>query len=389
MNICVIGAGYVGLSNAILFSTKHKVICYDIDQRKVNDINNKISPIKDDLITKYLKTKKLNLSASLDFEYSVSKSKFIIVATPTNFNIQRNSFDISSIDGVLKKLSKLQSSAIIVLKSTLPVGYTSEVNKKYKNLKIYFSPEFLREGKALYDNLYPSRIVIGDKDQNSQLFVKSIKSLALKENIKTIFMQSSEAESVKLFSNTYLATRVAFFNELDSYCIKNNLNTKSIIEGVSLDSRIGTGYNNPSFGYGGYCLPKDTKQLKSSFGEVPNALIKSLNRSNQLRKKYIADNILQNNTKNIGIYMLAMKKHSDNFRESSIIDIIKLLKKNGRNVIIYEPSLKHNKTIFGCKIINDFELFIKKSNLILTNRNSEKLKKVSNKIYTRDLYGEN
>ena len=388
MNITVIGAGYVGLSNAVLLSTKHNVICYDVDEDKIRSINRRISPIKDELLQKYLKTKKIKLKASNDFKSSVSGSDFIIVSTPTNFDPSKDSFDTNTIDQTLKKISQLQSSSIIIIKSTVPVGYTDKVNKKYSNLRIYFSPEFLREGKAIHDNLYPSRIIIGNKDEHSKKFINLFKKISLKKSTKIIFMSSSEAESVKLFSNSYLATRVAFFNELDSFCLENNFDTRSVIDGLSSDSRIGEGYNNPSFGFGGYCLPKDTKQLKSNFRNVPNAIIKSLPLSNQRRKQYIAKDILKHKTKNIGIYLLAMKKGSDNFRESSIIDIIRLLKKNGRSIFIYEPTVDR-KTLFGCEVINNFETFTRRVDLIITNRASRKLNKVPTKVYTRDIYGEN
>ena len=389
MRISIIGAGYVGLSNAVLLSTKYDVICYDIDKAKVDLINDKKSPIKDKLISQYLRTKKISLKATSQLDLSIFKSKIIIISTPTNFDNKKNKFDTSSIDQILKKLSSKKVQSTIVIKSTVSIGYTESVCKKYKKLKIYFSPEFLREGKALEDNLYPSRIIIGGNDKYSREFIQTIKSVALKKNIKTLYMSNSEAESVKLFSNTYLATRVSFFNELDSFCLEKKLDSKSIIDGLSSDSRIGDIYNNPSFGFGGYCLPKDTKQLRSSFGNIPNALIKSLGNSNRLRKKHIVNDILKLKYRNIGIYLLAMKKDSDNFRESSIIDIIKLLRKSSKNIFIYEPLLNEKKTIFGCNVLNDFEKFLKKSDIIITNRYSHKLNKVSNKVYTRDIYGEN
>ncbi|MEC8077795.1 MAG: nucleotide sugar dehydrogenase [Pseudomonadota bacterium] len=389
MKISVLGMGYVGLSNAIMLSVKHEVICHDIDQSKLESIKRRTSPIKDKLISEFFKNKKLKLKTSIKINCEISQSDFIIISTPTNFETSTNMFDTNSIDKILKKLSIMKSSSIIIIKSTLPVGYTAHVNNRFKNLKIYFSPEFLREGRALYDNLFPSRIIIGNKDKYSMKFVTIIRSVLQKRNIKTIYMSSTEAESVKLFSNSYLAARVAFFNELDSYCLGNNLDPKSIIVGVSSDPRIGEDYNNPSFGFGGYCLPKDTKQLHSSFGQIPDALIKSLTLSNLQRKQFIVSDILKHKAKNIGIYMLAMKKDSDNFRESSIIDIIRQLKKNGRNVFIHEPLIKDKKSIFGCPIVNNFDLFIKKTKLIVTNRASKKLNKVSNKVYTRDIFGEN
>ena len=389
MKICVIGMGYVGLSNAVLLSTKHAVVCNDINESKLESINRRVSPIKDSYISKYFKNKKLNLNITHKIDKSILKSDFIMLCTSTNYNPKKNSFDTSSIDSLLKNLNIMRCSSVIVIKSTIPIGYVEKLNKKYKKLKIYFSPEFLREGKALYDNLYPSRIIIGNKDSNSKKYVNMIKKCCLKKNIKTFFMGSTEAETVKLFSNNYLATRVAFFNELDSYAIHAKLDTKSIIDGVSTDPRIGTFYNNPSFGFGGYCLPKDTKQLSSSLRKVNCLLIPSLSKSNDLRKKTISDDILRLNVKNIGIYNLSMKKDSDNFRESSIIDIIKILRKFGKNIFIYEPLITDKKKIFGCEIINNFDVFEKKVNLIVTNRMSNELDKVSTKIYTRDVYGEN
>tara|TARA_Y100001936_G_scaffold69054_1_gene68048 strand:- start:2557 stop:3726 length:1170 start_codon:yes stop_codon:yes gene_type:complete len=389
MKISVIGMGYVGLSNATMLSTKYSVNCCDIDKSKLEAIENRRSPIKDNLISEYFQKKKLKLKISLDITTEVSQSDFIIISTPTNFHPSTNMFDTKSIDKILKKLSSMNTSSIIIIKSTLPVGYTEQMNKKFEDLKIYFSPEFLREGRALYDNLHPTRIIIGNKDKNSIKFVKIIKDVSRKKNIKTIYMTSKEAESVKLFSNSYLATRVAFFNELDSYCLGNGLDTKSIIEGISSDPRIGEGYNNPSFGYGGYCLPKDTKQLNSNFGKIPNALIKSITSSNLRRKQFIVSDILKHKVKNIGIYKLAMKKDSDNFRESSIIDIIRMLKKNGRNVFIHEPLIKDKKSLFGCPLVNNLDLFIKNIKLIVTNRFSKKLNKFSVKVYTRDIFGEN
>tara|TARA_Y100000768_G_C23970057_1_gene680033 strand:- start:92 stop:1261 length:1170 start_codon:yes stop_codon:yes gene_type:complete len=389
MNICVIGMGYVGLSNATLLSTKYEVICNDIDKSKLELIRNRVSPIKDSYITKYFKNKELKLKTIDKIDKSIFKSDYIMLCTPTNYDPKKNSFDTSSIDSILKNLNSMRCTSVIIIKSTIPVGYVQKCNKKYKYLKIYFSPEFLREGSALYDNLYPSRIIIGNDDRYSRRFISVLKKCCLKKNIKTLFMGSTEAESVKLFANNYLATRVAFFNELDSYSIHYKLNTKAIIDGISTDPRIGDFYNNPSFGFGGYCLPKDTKQLSSSFQNINSALIPSLSKANNLRKKNIAIDILKMNVKNIGIYNLSMKKGSDNFRESSIIDIIKNLKKSGKNVYIYEPLITNKDKIFGCEIINNFATFQKKVNLIVTNRISSKLSKVSTKVYTRDVYGEN
>ena len=389
MKVSIIGMGYVGLSNAVLLSLKNNVVCHDIDTSKLDCINKRISPIKDSLISSYFKNKKLRLTTSEYINKEMSNSDFIIISTPTDFDVQKKTFNTSSIDVILKKLNSLKSTAYIIIKSTLPIGYTKKVNSFYKKLKIYFSPEFLREGKALYDNLYPSRIIVGGKDKGAKQFANLLKNSSLKKNIKTLFMDSSEAESVKLFSNSYLAARISFFNELDSFSMSNNFDSRQIINGICSDPRIGDGYNNPSFGYGGYCLPKDTKQLEASFDSIPNSMIKSLNKSNQLRKKCIVDDLLKTKVKNIGIYQLAMKKGSDNFRHSSIIDIIKLLKNKGKNIYIHEPLITNQSKIYGCTLINDFDLFVKKVNLIVTNRLSSRLKKVSKRIYTRDIYGEN
>jgi UDPglucose 6-dehydrogenase len=389
MKISVIGMGYVGLSNAILLAVKHSVICHDNNLSKLDSINKKVSPIKDALINSYLKNKPLKLSTSIDINEETIKSSFIIISTPTNYDPLKNTFDTSSIDSILLKLNKLKCNASIIIKSTLPIGYTDIANQKFKNLKIYFSPEFLREGRALYDNLYPSRIIIGNTDKYSKRFLSILKSSSLNKDVKTFTMTSSEAESVKLFANSYLAMRVAYFNELDSFASCHHLDSKQLIDGICADPRIGDGYNNPSFGFGGYCLPKDTLQLSSSFNNVPNAIIKSLKKSNQLRKKHVVDDILKSRVKRIGIYLLSMKKDSDNFRESSIIDVIKLLKKNGKTIYIYEPLLGKKKNIFGCTVINDFNSFLNKTGLIVTNRLCKELRKVRNKVYTRDIYGEN
>ena len=390
MNISVIGMGYVGLSNATLLSTKYNVVCHDIDKSKLKLINDRISPVKDTYISNYFNNKKLKLKTVDKIDESLLDANYILLCTPTNYDPKSNSFDTVSIDKILKKLNSSKCSSIIIIKSTVPIGFTEKCNKKYKNLKIYFSPEFLREGKALFDNLYPSRIIIGSEDSYSRKYLSMIKMCCLKKNIKTLFMSSTEAETVKLFANNYLATRVAFFNELDSYSIHHNLNTKSVIDGISSDPRIGTHYNNPSFGFGGYCLPKDTKQLISSFKDIKSALIPSLNNSNNLRKKYIISDILKQNIKNIGIYKLSMKKGSDNYRESSIIDIIRSLKKLDKNLYIYDPLLVNKNEIFGCKIINNFDLFVNKVSLIVANRVSSELSKVTTtRIYTRDVYGEN
>lgn len=388
MKISVIGLGYVGLSNAILLATKHKVLCIDIDKNKLESIKNKTSPIKDNLISKYLMTKKLDIEINNNIDKSVLNSTFIIVATPTNFDTKKKSFDVSTINKIVKKLDELKIKSPIIIKSTIPIGYVNRLNQKYKKLKIYFSPEFLREGHSLYDNLYPSRIIIGNKDQYSMKYAKLLSECSKKNNVEIIYMKSTEAETVKLFANSYLATRVSFFNELDSFAIKNNLDSNAIIHGISSDPRIGHGYNNPSFGFGGYCLPKDTKQLTYSFKDVPNALIKSIGVSNNSRKKFISEHILSFKAKTIGIYRITMKKDSDNYRESSTIDIIKILKRNNKKVIIYEPILDDNK-VLDCPVIKDIKLFKATSDLIISNRMSIKLKDVIDKVYTRDIFGEN
>lgn len=387
MKICVVGTGYVGLSNAMLFSKQHSVIALDIDQTRVEMLNNKKSPIKDDYIEQYL-SQTHSFQATLDKSIAYDNPDYIIVATPTNYNEQTNYFDTESIEQVLSYLNNVKSKAIIIIKSTIPVGFTDNSRVRFPNLKIVFSPEFLREGKALYDNLYPSRIVVGDVTEIGQRVGDLFKLASLKENTDVLLMNATEAEAVKLFSNTYLAMRVAYFNELDSYCESRGLNSKDIIQAVGLDPRIGTHYNNPSFGYGGYCLPKDTKQLLANYQAVPQNLIGAIIQSNTTRKDFIAEKILQLKPKVVGIYRLVMKQGSDNFRESAIQAIMKRIKAKGIEVIVYEPNLSEEH-FFNSEVVNDFAVFKQKSDVIVANRFVRELSDVRDKVYTRDLFGEN
>ena len=384
MKIAVAGTGYVGLSLATLLSTSNEVVALDIIEEKVKMINNRVSPIKDKYIEKYFKEKELNLKATLDYMEAFTDAKYIIICTPTNYNDKLNNFDTSSVEDILKKALSLNIDSTIIIKSTIPVGYTKAIRKKYNSNNIIFSPEFLREGHALYDNLYPSRIIVGDKSNKGKEFANLLKNVSLKENVEIKLMDSTEAEAVKLFSNTYLAMRVAYFNELDTYAEENNLNTRDIIDGVCLDPRIGSHYNNPSFGYGGYCLPKDTKQLLANYKDIPEELIKAIVKSNETRKKYIADKILESNPKVVGIYRLTMKSSSDNFRASAIISIINLIKDKTK-VIIYEPTLNKDK-YENIEVIRSLDEFKNKADIILANRLEDEIKNVTEKIYTRDIY---
>lgn len=384
MKIAVAGTGYVGLSLATLLSTSNEVVALDIIEEKVKMINNRVSPIKDKYIEKYFKEKELNLKATLDYMEAFTDAKYIIICTPTNYNVKLNNFDTSSVEDILKKALSLNIDSTIIIKSTIPVGYTKAIRKKYNSNNIIFSPEFLREGHALYDNLYPSRIIVGDKSNKGKEFANLLKNVSLKENVEIKLMDSTEAEAVKLFSNTYLAMRVAYFNELDTYAEENNLNTRDIIDGVCLDPRIGSHYNNPSFGYGGYCLPKDTKQLLANYKDIPEELIKAIVKSNETRKKYIADKILESNPKVVGIYKLTMKSSSDNFRASAIISIINLIKDKTK-VIIYEPTLNKDK-YENIEVIKSLDEFKNKADIILANRLEDEIKNVTEKIYTRDIY---
>ena len=385
MKIAVAGTGYVGLSLATLLSQNNEVIALDVIPEKVEKINNRISPIKDKEIEELFKTKELNLKATLDYKEAFEGAKFIIISTPTNYDDEKNHFDTSSVEDIIQKVISMNINTTMVVKSTIPVGFIKAMKQKYNIDNIMFSPEFLREGKALYDNLYPSRIIVGEKSERAQEFANLLKNASLKDNVEVKFMDSTEAEAVKLFANTYLALRVAYFNELDTYAEIKGLNTKDIIEGVCLDPRIGSHYNNPSFGYGGYCLPKDTKQLLANYDNVPQNLIRAIVRSNRTRKKHITEMIMRKNPETVGVYRLTMKSGSDNFRASAIQEIIDRLKLEGVDVIIYEPTLKAEQ-FNNCKVINNFEEFSKKSDVILANRLEEELKVVKNKVYTRDLY---
>lgn len=384
--VTIVGTGYVGLSNAVLLAQKHHVVALDIDPKKVDSINNKNSPIEDKEIQNFLSTKSLNLKATTVKELAFKDSDFIIIATPTNYNSHTNYFDTSSVESVVDDVLRLNPLALIIIKSTIPVGYTEQLKKRKKADNIIFSPEFLREGKALYDNLYPSRIVVGEKSDRALEFANLLASCALKENIEILVTNSTEAEAIKLFANTYLALRVAYFNELDSYAATNGLDTEDIIKGVSLDPRIGDFYNNPSFGYGGYCLPKDTQQLLANYENVPQNLIQAVVSSNKTRKQFIASHILSKSPSTVGVYRLIMKAGSDNFRDSAIIDIIKQLREEGLNIVIYEPNLKED-SYAGCAIINDLDEFSTLSDIIVANRMTDDLTKYSDKVYTRDLSG--
>jgi len=385
MKIAVAGTGYVGLSIASLLAQKNEVIALDVIKEKVDMINAGKSPIRDKEIEDFLANKKLDLKATLDYKEAFEGAKFIIISTPTNYNDETKYFDTSSVEDIIEKVISMNLDTTMVIKSTIPVGYVESIKKKYGITNIMFSPEFLREGKALYDNLYPSRIIVGEKSERAIEFANLLKDGALKENVETKYMNSTEAEAVKLFANTYLALRVSYFNELDTYAEIKGLNTKDIIEGVCLDPRIGTHYNNPSFGYGGYCLPKDTKQLLANFDDVPQNLIRAIVRSNETRKKHIADMVIEKSPKVVGIYRLTMKADSDNFRFSAIQGVISRLKEKNTKIIIYEPTLK-DEEFDGCKVIKEFKKFAEKADVIIANRYEDQLFEVREKVYTRDLY---
>lgn len=385
MKIAVAGTGYVGLSLATLLSQKNEVVALDIVAEKVKMINDRISPINDKEIEKFFKEKKLNLRATLDYKDAFEGAKFIIISTPTNYDEEKNFFDTSSVEDIIKKVKDLDLDTTMVVKSTVPVGFIKEIKEKYQIDNIMFSPEFLREGHALYDNLYPSRIIVGEKSKRAEDFANLLKESCNKKDVIIKYMDSTEAEAVKLFANTYLALRVAYFNELDTYAEMNNLNTKDIIEGVCLDPRIGDHYNNPSFGYGGYCLPKDTKQLLANFKEIPQNMIKAIVESNTTRKKHVADMILKKNPKVVGIYRLIMKSNSDNFRASAIQSVIQYLNDSGVKIVVFEPTIKTDK-FEKFDVIHDLDEFKKMSDVIVVNRIDDNINDVKDIVYTRDVF---